>query len=996
MAERLPRTWAGHGVLPTHARPAGREVGLAAFARSHPRVAHRLVGASVVPEAFPGVLLEKLDRAVRSGTVDRSLLRLVATFGRLHSGSDWGYFVDSLLVDAAAATRHRAATRSLRSLWGTTPIVNIIPCSKADRLLGVRAETVVLTTYRITSEFDVVLKDQDEWFIANAGGMWSIYRWVLLAWALLSYDVFFYFNDRGLLPAGGYGSDRFGINADEMRLIRLSGKCLYTLAYGADHRSRSKTFMEGWYSLCMACPEIGKFCLCDERSAEKTLGKIAANANAMLGAGLSLAQLPNPRRIDYLILDVGRFEPAYPAPVTGRPLRVVHLPNHPFFKGTQYLEAAVAALAAQDVKIELVMVSGVSNEEAIRLMASADVVADQFIAGSLGYTAIEAMALGKPVLCFLRDDVPLPDREHLPIINTNPDTLYETLRDLASDPSVLPEIGRRSREYAELNYSIEGLAGPLLALYRDTSAFGNVVSPDPAAERVHRERRRRIGRARRYRRLRAAFRAQSDRVGHIVETECRRVGGVLKAVPRRVGRVLKAVPRRVAAAIRHALTLGKRVSVTLMAYARDPRRAVAETRGLARSAVKAALLVAFRIPVPLPIRLARLLTAMRMRLGRIRTLWGVTPILTLPLLARCDRLLGMRSDSLVFTTYYISSRFDINLKRLHVWLVRDHQDRYENFTRWIFAWALLRYDIFHLFYDRGVMNPQTRMGISRIELETLRAAGKRLYTYAYGADVRTRDRTLSLGEFNLCAACPQPGLYCQCDDQAGEANVRSIASYATAMIAMGDMLAYVPGARDLHYWPIDTARLQPAFVSRSLDRPFRVAHAPNHPYFKGTAYLEAAIARLQSEGIGIELVRVQGVPNEQVLVLFSGVDLVADQFIDGFHGYTTLEAMALGKPVLCFLRGPTMAINYEECPIINADPHTLYDVLRDCATGKYDLDKLGRRSRAYVERYYSVESVAARLAKLYLDTAGFPKRSASRLRVRSARLPGLPAAPSAA
>ena len=33
-------------------------------------------------------------------------------------------------------------------------------------------------------------------------------------------------------------------------------------------------------------------------------------------------------------------------------------------------------------------------------------------------------------------------------------------------------------------------------------------------------------------------------------------------------------------------------------------------------------------------------------------MWGVTPILTLPLLARCDRLLGLRSESLVFTTYY--------------------------------------------------------------------------------------------------------------------------------------------------------------------------------------------------------------------------------------------------------------------------------------------------------------------------------------------------------
>jgi hypothetical protein len=36
-------------------------------------------------------------------------------------------------------------------------------------------------------------------------------------------------------------------------------------------------------------------------------------------------------------------------------------------------------------------------------------------------------------------------------------------------------------------------------------------------------------------------------------------------------------------------------------------------------------------------------------------MWAVTPILSLPLLARCDRLLGLRSDSLVFTSYYVTS-----------------------------------------------------------------------------------------------------------------------------------------------------------------------------------------------------------------------------------------------------------------------------------------------------------------------------------------------------
>src|SRR5439155_16052577 len=55
--------------------------------------------------------------------------------------------------------------------------------------------------------------------------------------------------------------------------------------------------------------------------------------------------------------------------------------------------------------------------------------------------------------------------------------------------------------------------------------------------------------------------------------------------------------------------------------------------------------------------LTQLAAAWRGRFGRPRTMWGVTPILTLPLLAKCDRLLGFRSETLVFTTYHTTRSF---------------------------------------------------------------------------------------------------------------------------------------------------------------------------------------------------------------------------------------------------------------------------------------------------------------------------------------------------
>ena len=358
----------------------------------------------------------------------------------------------------------------------------------------------------------------------------------------------------------------------------------------------------------------------------------------------------------------------------------------------------------------------------------------------------------------------------------------------------------------------------------------------------------------------------------------------------------------------------------------------------------------------------------RMRNGKLRSLWGATPILTLPMLARCDRLLGIESQTLVFVTYVVTKNFDINLNKAQNWVLENAPVLYPVFLNLVLAWALLRYDIFHYFNDRGILAPADRMGINPKELKWLSRSGKILFTYTYGADVRTREATLGLGKYNLCTACPNPGIYCMCDDKKGAANINNIRSYATGMLAMGDMLTYVPGCRNMHFWPVDLERLAYVGVRKDWGRPLRVAHVPNHTYFKGTLHLEAAIAKLREEGHEIELIRAQGVPNEKVLEIYADADIVADQFVAGFHGYAALEAMSLGKPVLCFLRNSESMLNSETCPIINADPDTLYDVLKQILSGAHDLVEIGLKGRHYIEHNYSIPAVAARLGELYCET----------------------------
>jgi glycosyltransferase involved in cell wall biosynthesis len=409
---------------------------------------------------------------------------------------------------------------------------------------------------------------------------------------------------------------------------------------------------------------------------------------------------------------------------------------------------------------------------------------------------------------------------------------------------------------------------------------------------------------------------------------------------------------------------------------RGRRRALAAESFIAEVVSRAALRLA--------ILAGRWLTYSRLRRGRVRSVWGVTPILTLRVKARCDQLLGIESEAVVLSQYYVTRKFDRNLAALVRRVAAHNYGLYQPTCRLLLAWALMRFDLFNYFADRGFLPPENRFGIHHEELVALRASGKRLYVYTYGADVRTRRRTLSSGPWNLCGACPEPGNFCICDDDHASVVLSKIAASATAVIAMADMPRYVPGCQQFDYWPIDIDSLP----CETLDAagPFKIAHAPNSDWTKGSQYLIDAVNRLRAEGEAIELVQVHGVPNEVVLRLFASATVVADQFISGAFGYTALEAMAIGRPVLCFLREPEKVLGGTECPIINASPDEIYDRLRWCLANRGRLVEIGRAGRRYVEHYHSIAAVARRLASLYSATAHFPPAIVTRIQGRASEL----------
>lgn len=146
----------------------------------------------------------------------------------------------------------------------------------------------------------------------------------------------------------------------------------------------------------------------------------------------------------------------------------------------------------------------------------------------------------------------------------------------------------------------------------------------------------------------------------------------------------------------------------------------------------------------------------------------------------------------------------------------------------------------------------------------------------------------------------------------------------------------------------------------------RIVHTPNHRTIKGTRHILAAVEQLRQEGFPLDLVVVEAASNEAVLKQIAQSDLVIDQLVIGWYAMVAIEAMTMGKPVICFIR-PDLRSLYEaagilqvdELPLISATPSTLTDTLRNLILERDILRQAGERGPAFVARHHSIERIGA-------------------------------------
>ena len=102
---------------------------------------------------------------------------------------------------------------------------------------------------------------------------------------------------------------------------------------------------------------------------------------------------------------------------------------------------------------------GFDRTAIIPFYAAADVVADEFGIGWFGSVVVEGLAMGKPVLCHVDEDVMKQLYPWHPILSPRtPDEIASTLGELYRDPEARLRRGERGRAWAVEFHSLEQAA----------------------------------------------------------------------------------------------------------------------------------------------------------------------------------------------------------------------------------------------------------------------------------------------------------------------------------------------------------------------------------------------------------------------------------------------------------------------------------------------------------------------------------------------------------
>jgi glycosyltransferase involved in cell wall biosynthesis len=278
------------------------------------------------------------------------------------------------------------------------------------------------------------------------------------------------------------------------------------------------------------------------------------------------------------------------------------------------------------------------------------------------------------------------------------------------------------------------------------------------------------------------------------------------------------------------------------------------------------------------------------------------------------------------------------------------------------------YDIYH-FWMATMFAGRRYVPMFGLDLPFLKARGKRIVYRGTGFDLRVPSQLMARNPHNPFAH----GHEIETDENLQRMYLAYLRDYVDVFIVQDpEMGEYMPGARvvpraiDLDAWP--EAGIRPT------ERPL-VVHAPSNGKVKGTPIIEAAVRELKEEGLSFDFKLITGMKHTDAIEWYRRADVVVDQILLGWYGVVTIEALALGKPVVVYVREDLYADFTPRIPIQNANPDTFKAALRELIVDFDARQRLSDAARSFVAEVHDARLVAAGLRDIYTELMETPPRA---------------------
>ncbi len=244
------------------------------------------------------------------------------------------------------------------------------------------------------------------------------------------------------------------------------------------------------------------------------------------------------------------------------------------------------------------------------------------------------------------------------------------------------------------------------------------------------------------------------------------------------------------------------------------------------------------------------------------------------------------------------------------------------------------------------------------DLSKLQSLGKKMVMHHWGNDVRNVDARNARNQYKLPA-----GYYTNSQIQS---RLAVLSAYIDAAIIQDYELFedIEPYYKRIFILPLAIDCSVPfQYPSPSAKEPL-VVHAPTNQAFKGTIIIEQALDVLRKE-CAFEYKRIEKMSHAQAQQWYLHADLIIDQVLCGTFGLFSVEAMAMGKPVVAYIRDDVRKKLPDDLPIASGDPHYLVDVLRPLIKDASLRHQLGIAGRKYVEHYHDFRLITQQLISIY-------------------------------